>query len=39
MYVALTRARERVYLLTDARRRSVFIEELAGAEYADWVRS
>lgn len=37
-YVALTRARRRVFLLTDQRRPSVFVEELQSSDYTDWVR-
>lgn len=36
-YVALTRARHRVYLLTDRQRPSVFVEELCSADYSEWV--
>lgn len=36
-YVALTRARSRVYLLGDADEASPFVQELLGDEYAGWV--
>lgn len=36
-YVALTRARSRVYLLGDAKEASPFVQELLSDEYADWV--
>jgi DNA helicase-4 len=36
-YVALTRARSRVYLLGDANETSPFLQELLGPEYAGWV--
>jgi DNA helicase-4 len=36
-YVALTRARTRCYVLTSARRRSPFVEELEREEYRRWV--
>jgi DNA helicase-4 len=36
-YVALTRARSRVYLLGDATETSPFLQELLGKEYAGWV--
>lgn len=36
-YVALTRAKHRVYLLTDSARPSKFIDEMTGPAYADWV--
>lgn len=38
-YVALTRARQRVYLVTDDSRRSVFVEELETGEFAGLVES
>lgn len=36
-YVALTRARSRVYLLGDANESSPFVQELLDEEYAGWV--
>jgi len=36
-YVALTRARSRVYLLGDASETSPFLQELLGQEYAGWI--
>ena len=36
-YVALTRARSRLYLLGDASETSPFIQELLGQQYAGWV--
>jgi DNA helicase-4 len=36
-YVALTRTRRRCFVLTDAEKRSLFIDELEQAEYSRWV--
>jgi len=36
-YVALTRTRRRCFVLTDAEKRSVFIDELDQPEYGRWV--
>jgi DNA helicase IV len=36
-YVALTRARSRCFVLTDAARRSRFVEEIEGEAYRAWV--
>ena len=38
-YVALTRARRRVYLLTSSSRRSAFVDELLGPAYAGLVEA
>lgn len=38
-YVALTRARRRVFLLTSSSRRSAFVEELLGAAYAGLIEA
>jgi DNA helicase IV len=36
-YVALTRTRRRCFVLTDAEKRSAFIDELEQPEYREWV--
>ena len=37
LYVALTRARRRAFLITDPRRPSAFVTELLGEDYSAWV--